>query len=395
VSPTVCPLCHGGRTESVLRLDGTPVYQHVTGATAADARSAPRGDVTLALCLNCGFVFNSAFEPARVRYSPEYENSQDHSEVFTAYLDALTTELTTRHRLAGKTVVEIGCGQGSFLERLTTKAGCVGVGFDPTFDPGRRAGKGSVTFIQATYDPAASQASGHVVFARHVIEHISNPQQFMDDIGLAASPAGEMVWFETPRLEWILERGAFWDIFYEHCSYFAMPVLAALVSRNGWHVTNHRSTFGAQYQWIEASRNGDTSASAVDAAGFVDGLRARMHGFGRAWASWKTAWRRRVEGLADRGTCVVWGAGAKGVAFLNQIDSDGKVVHAVVDVNPRKQGRYVPGTGHAIVAPLRLQEIRARTVLVANSNYLEEIREILRRQRSDAQIVSLDRDEDL
>jgi 2-polyprenyl-3-methyl-5-hydroxy-6-metoxy-1,4-benzoquinol methylase len=371
------------------------VHQHVTGPTAADARSAPRGDVTLALCLNCGFVFNSAFEPARVRYSPGYENSQDHSEVFNAYLDSLTTELMTRHRLAGKTVVEIGCGQGSFLERLTAKAGCAGVGFDPTFDPSRKVGNRSVTFVQATYDPAAPQASGHVVFARHVIEHISNPQQLMDDIRHAASPAGEMVWFETPRLEWILERGAFWDIFYEHCSYFAMPVLAALVSRNGWHVTNHRSTFGAQYQWLEASRNGDTSASAVTADGVVDNLRASLHGFGRAWASWKTDWRHRVEGLAHRGRCVVWGAGAKGVAFLNQIDPDGEVVEAVVDVNPRKQGRYVPGTGHAIIAPQRIHEIRPRAVLVANSNYVNEIREILGRQGSDAQLVSLDGDEDL
>jgi hypothetical protein len=370
------------------------VLQHVTGASAAEARSAPRGDVTLEVCLNCGFVFNSVFEPARARYSPGYENSQDHSDAFNAYLDALTTELTTRHRLGGKRVVEIGSGQGSFLERLTAKAGCVGVGFDPTFDPGRRAIDGSLTFIQAFYDPAAPQASGDVVFARHVIEHISNPQALMDDIGLAAAPAGAMVWFETPRLEWILERRAFWDIFYEHCSYFTMPVLASLVRRNGWRVTNHRSTFGAQYQWIEASRNGDPSASPGDAAAFVDDLRASLHGFGRAWASWKIDWRRRAESLADRGKCVVWGAGAKGVAFLNQIDPDGEVVHAVVDLNPRKQGRYVPGTGHAIIAPQRLQEIRPRTVLVANSNYLEEIREALARQRSDAQAVSLDRDDD-
>ena len=203
-----------------------------------------------------------------------------------------------------------------------------------------------------------------------------------------------MVWLETPRLEWIMERRAFWDIFYEHCSYFSMPVLAALVNRNGWRVTNHRSTFGAQYQWIEGSRNGGPSPSSVDDAGSVDGLRASLQAFGRAWASWKIAWRRRVESLADRGRCVVWGAGAKGVAFLNQIDSSAEVVHAIVDLNPRKQGRYVPGTGHAIVAPQRLQEIGPRTVLVANSNYLAEIREILRRERSDAQIVSLDRDED-
>jgi SAM-dependent methyltransferase len=366
------------------------VHQHVTGATAAEARSAPRGDVTLTLCLICGFVFNSVFDAERARYTRGYENSQDHSDVFNVYLDALATELTSRHRLAGKTVVEIGCGQGSFLERLTAKADCHGVGFDPTFDPGRRAENGRVTFVQATYDPALPQASGHVVLARHVIEHIANPQGLMDDIRHAAAPAGEMVWFETPRLEWILERHAFWDIFYEHCSYFSMPALAALLARNGWRVTNHRSTFGAQYQWIEASLIDGLCQTSPDAGKRTERTRADLHAFGRAWASWKAAWRYRIEDVADSGTCVVWGAGAKGVAFLNQIDPDCETVRAIVDVNPRKQGRYIPGTGHPIVDPLALQIIRPRTILVANSNYVDEVREILRHQETEAEILSLD-----
>ena len=170
-------------------------------------------------------------------------------------------------------------------------------------------------------------------------------------------------------------------------------VLAALVNRNGWRVTNHRSTFGAQYQWIEGSRNGGPSPSSVDDAGSVDGLRASLQAFGRAWASWKIAWRRRVESLADRGRCVVWGAGAKGVAFLNQIDSSAEVVHAIVDLNPRKQGRYVPGTGHAIVAPQRLQEIGPGPSSSQTPTTWQKSADP-RRERSDAQIVSLDRDED-
>jgi SAM-dependent methyltransferase len=336
-------------------------------------------------------VFNRTFDPARVDYSPGYENSQDHSDAFNAYLDALATDLTTRHRLAEKTVVEIGCGRGRFLERLSAKAGCSGVGFDPTFDSSRAAGNGRVTFIQGMYDSAAPEAFGHVVFARHVIEHVSDPQRLMDDIGRAVGSAGEMIWFETPRLEWIVERRAFWDIFYEHCSYFSMPALAALVARNGWRVTNHQSTFGAQYQWIEASTNGGTSPSSADAGESADRTRADLHAFGRAWESWRVVWRRQIEHLADSGTCVVWGAGAKGVAFLNQIDPDARTVRAVVDINPGKQGRYVPGTGHAIVNPQSLQEMRPRTILVTNSNYLDEIREILRRKQTEADIISLDR----
>ena len=81
----------------------------------------------------------------------------------------------------------------------------------------------------------------------------------------------------------------------------------------------------------------------------------------------------------ERGVSLaVWGAGSKGVTFLNLVEG-GADIHTVVDVNERKRGRFVPGTGQAIIAPEELARLDVGTVLVMNPNYREEIQQQLSR----------------
>jgi hypothetical protein len=76
--------------------------------------------------------------------------------------------------------------------------------------------------------------------------------------------------------------------------------------------------------------------------------------------------------LAD-GKCVaIWGAGSKGVTFLNTIKGGTRIRH-VIDINPRKQGMYVAGTGQQILPPERLIESHIDTLLVMNPLYRDEI----------------------
>ncbi|MGH7268246.1 MAG: class I SAM-dependent methyltransferase, partial [Candidatus Rokuibacteriota bacterium] len=86
----------------------------------------------------------------------------------------------------------------------------------------------------------------------------------------------------------------------------------------------------------------------------------------------------------------VWGAGAKGVMFLNLLDLGPDAVPVVVDQNPRKQGGYLPGTGQAIVPPAALRDHGIRTVLVMNPNYRDEVAATLSREALDADLVVLE-----
>ena len=89
-------------------------------------------------------------------------------------------------------------------------------------------------------------------------------------------------------------------------------------------------------------------------------------------------WRRTLQALREHGrTAVVWGAGSKGVTFLNALGT-GDLIRYVVDLNPRKQGRFIAGTGQEIVAPEFLQGRAVDCVILMNPIYEKEVRERLR-----------------
>jgi hypothetical protein len=82
-----------------------------------------------------------------------------------------------------------------------------------------------------------------------------------------------------------------------------------------------------------------------------------------------------------------WGAGAKGVTFCSLADPDCSRLAGVVDVNPAKQGKFLPGTGHPIVPPRAATD--AAAVLVLNPNYVAEVRATLGRLGSAARVIDL------
>ena len=381
VPPKVtCPVCDGGDLVTILSWPAVPV----------DALACPRGDIVLVHCSGCGLVFNAAFDNRLTAYSSGYEPSQAHSPMFARHLDELARNLVSRHALRGRTIVEIGCGEGDFLLRVCRMAASRGIGFDPSYAGDRSRLPSNVTILPELYPPGRAHPPGDLVCARHVIEHMERPGTLLAEMRRAGVDHEDLVVFvETPRLEWILDRSAFWDIFYEHCSYFTEPSLKALFERAGFAVVGAGASFASQYQWMEGRpghRPRPAPGSDVDAR---RELAARLQVFARSCEAHRLEWQQRVDDLSRRGVCVVWGAGAKGVTFLNALTLGRDVVSAVVDVNPRKQGRYIPGMGQLIIAPADLSRYQLSSVLVMNSNYIDEIRAMTRALAPDADVLAL------
>ncbi len=366
----LCPVCDSADAFEFLRRPAVPVHQNLLLETADAARGLARGDLAMYLCPGCGFGFNAAFRPELLDYGRHYDNNQNCSPAFDAYVDGLVREMV-EGGVRGSRVVEVGCGKGAFLKKLAAwpGAGNTGVGFDPAYlGPDEDLG-GRVRFERRFYDADCSSVAADVVVCRHVIEHIARPLELLRAVGaaLAGSP-GARVFFETPCLEWVLRRQVTWDFFYEHCSLFTPSSLAAALTRAGFGDIAVRHVFQGQYLWLEA-RAGGVAAPAGDAREVTALARA----FAREERRRLDGWGRLVRGLAARGPVAVWGAGAKGVTFCNLIDPDCRLLHCVIDVNPAKQGKFVAGTGHRIVGPKRLWREGVTAVLVLNPNYAGEV----------------------
>ena len=108
-------------------------------------------------------------------------------------------------------------------------------------------------FIRDFYGPAYADLQADYVCCRHTLEHIGDVADFMR---LVRQPIGDRadvaVFFELPDTERVLLEAAFWDIYYEHCSYFTPGSLARLFRRTGFEPRRLWKAYDDQYLMIEA-----------------------------------------------------------------------------------------------------------------------------------------------
>ena len=170
-------------------------------------------------------------------------------------------------------------------------------------------------------------------------------------------------------MKWILSNQVLQDFFYEHCSYFTAESLVLALHQAGFGARAVDHVFGSQYLWLEAIPA--TSSGAIRNGEAVVGM--AQH-FARTAQNLTDRLRARVLSRRQSGGVALWGAGAKGVTFANLIDPDGSLIDCLIDVNPRKQGAFVPLSGHPIVEPATAVSRGVRTAIIMNPNYADEIR---------------------
>ncbi|MGI9179352.1 MAG: class I SAM-dependent methyltransferase [Longimicrobiaceae bacterium] len=346
------------------------MHQNLVMRDVEAARNIVRGDLDLVVCAVCGFVSNRAFDLGKLSYGEAYDNTQDHSPAFGEHVEALLHRLLHEKGVQQCRIVEVGCGKGLFLRRLVKEGeGNRGYGFDPSYLGPLRDLDGRLTFEKRYYGEEGTEVPADVVVCRHVIEHVPEPLVLLRSIrrALDSSPHAR-VFFETPCLEWILRNQVIWDFFYEHCSYFTANSLRTAFERSGFRVEEVRHVFGGQYLWLEAAVADEPSEGTRQAGQVLQLARE----FARREEELIASWHERINRAAERGNVALWGAGAKGVTFANLIDPDRQRVVCVVDLNPVKQGRFLPGTGHPIVGYHQLPHYGVDVAVQMNPNYRDE-----------------------
>ncbi|MEE3219649.1 MAG: methyltransferase domain-containing protein [Planctomycetota bacterium] len=381
-----CRVCGSHEIFKLLDRGSVPVNQHRLMASPDGARQMSRGRLHMRVCQSCGFVFNGAFEHDLIYYGREYDNTQAHSESFGAYAEELVDLLVHAKGVQNCRIVEVGCGKGHFLRRLVARHPAnFGDGYDPSYQGKLTAAAGRLNFHKSLFDPRSVDAAPDVVICRHVIEHIEQPLQLLRDVREALGDASSAkVFFETPCIEWILRENVIWDFFYEHCSLFSAESLSTAFRAAGFQVESVDHVFGGPYLWLEATptqpqpHGGTDSGTAALAAEYARGEARRIADL-----------RKRASQVKAEGDIALWGAGAKGVTFAQLIDPDRELISSVVDINPQKQGRFLPGSGHKIIGPERLKDANIKSALVLNPNYRAEIVDLLAEQQCEIDVIDV------
>lgn len=391
-----CPGCGAERVEVFYEARDVPVHACVLLEDREAALDCPRGDLVLGFCHTCGFITNVLFDEREAPQGGPYEDQQSFSPRFRTFQTDLVRRLVEQYGVRGRDVVEIGCGKGDFLIELCSAGDNRGVGIDPLSPPEPPSGAGRrVRFIADHYGPQHAGIPCDVVCCRHTLEHLPHVGEFVRALRRTIGDRRDtLVFFEVPDVQRVLRERAFWDIYYEHCSYFSRGSLARLFSACGFEILEVSTDFEDQYLLLTArpkaavddeveggasssgsgrehtmssgrplSQIEDVADLAEDVARFATDTRTKIE-----------RWRQRLQGARRRGHGVaIWGSGSKCLGFLSALGLGGEI-DWIVDINPRRHGRFLPGLGLPIASPEALREAPPDLILVMNPVYEQEIR---------------------
>ena len=351
-------------TRVLYRQRQLPVLQNRVYSSKKAACNCPKGDIEIAQDSDTGLIFNVAFQPELMVYDTDYNNEQGMSVVFQRHLDEVANRIIAQ---MGKTeLVEVGCGKGGFLE-LLLKRGIDVTGFDSTYDGD------NPRIVKRYFETGIITTPRRGLILRHVLEHIPNPIDFLFRLQQANGGQG-FIYIEVPCFDWIMRRRTWFDIFYEHVNYFRLTDFHRMFGS----VIESGRCFGDQYLYVIADL-ATLREPQLDESDLVDFPTDFLSGLSvdeqNRTKQNKTEQNRTKQNKTEQNVCV-WGGASKGVIFSLLRERIGMPVDMVIDVNPAKQGMYLPGTGIQVQSPAEaLQTLAAGSPLyVMNTNYLEEIK---------------------
>ena len=329
------------------RVEELPIFQNRMYDTAQEARNCPKGVMWLVEDLATGLVHNAAFRPELMVYDKHYQNEQAVSPLFQQHLNVVAEIID--QRMGKERIVEVGCGKGHFLETLLAK-GIDVIGFDPTYE-------GDNPRVKRQYFAPGVIEKANGLILRHVLEHIQNPIGFLEQLKISNGGGGK-VYIEVPCFDWICEHKAWFDIFYEHVNYFRLKDFKRIFGE----VLVSGRLFGGQYLYIVADLT-SLKKPIIDPNDRIN--------FPGDFAE-----NIIEQNRTEQNRTAIWGGASKGVIFALLKARVGQPVSTVIDINPAKQGKFLPGTGLQVKSPEQgLADMQSGSnIYVMNSNYLEEIK---------------------
>lgn len=328
------------------------------GLRSLESSKCDRPSMTLDIrrCDDCGLVFNVEFNYQLVDYkSEEIQEARSFSPKYRKFMDESSSELKELLDLSGKTILEIGCGDGYYLSQFNEKS--VLIGYEPSPERNIAIGRG-INVLGHYFDWTDSlDLKCSLVIMRQVLEHLPDPLSMLKAIKnvLTKSNGDAYVYIEVPNSNKTLESLRFADFYYEHCLYFTTGSLVNLLQHSGFSVVSCREVFDGEVLAITAKCN----KAEITQEKFEEAISNSLANIKRF----------REAGLRVAG----WGSAGNGPSFLNLCKLDTELVQYVIDSDTRKQGKTIGGTNHLVVPPETLNEKPSEVIIIFSQFHKADI----------------------
>jgi len=317
----------------------------------------------------------------------DYLYFSSYSTTMLASAAALAQRLVTEYALdSDDLVVEVASNDG-YLLKAYIEHGVPVLGVEPAGNIAAEAERAGVpTVVEYFGEALATQlvtqgGRASVLHANNVLAHVPDINNFVAGIATLLKEDGVAV-IESPWLVDMVRSCEFDTIYHEHVFYHSLTALRSLFARHGLDVIDveHLDIHGGSLRLTLARDGRPASSMVAQVQAIEDEVGVSADAYYTDFADRVEAMRQRVlellRSFRDEHLRIAgYGAAAKGTVLLNHFGIDASLVEFVVDRNPHKQGRRMPGVGIPIVPPEALLEQRPDIVVLLAWNFEREILE--------------------
>lgn len=340
------------------------------------------------VCTDCWLVQTEDYAQAEELFAPDYAYFSSFSSTWLQHAKQYVDDMVARFNLSKNSyVVEIAANDGYLLQfAQVLDIPCLGI--EPTSSTAAAARAKGIPIVEDFFgvrlaeELIAQGKQADLTAANNVLAHVPDINDFVSGFTLLLKPQG-VATFEFPHLLKLVEENQFDTIYHEHFSYLSLTAVKHIFAANGLKVfdVEEHTTHGGSLRVF--AQRADTGQHLISAK--VDELLQREAQTGMKTAAYYTGFQAKTNRVKDdflgflleakrQGkTVAAYGAAAKGNTLINYAGIRPDLISFVVDRNPAKQGKYMPGSRIPIVEENQLHTSKPDYVVILPWNLKTEV----------------------
>ncbi len=340
------------------------------------------------VCDGCWLVQTEDFADAHQLFDAEYAYFSGFSSSWLAHCDRYVADMVERFGLNTESLaIEVAANDGYLLQYVQNRnIPCLGI--EPTASTAAAARAKGIEIVEEFFGIKLAQSlvtqgkQADLTAANNVLAHVPDINDFVAGFAVLLKPQG-VATFEFPHLLRLIQENQFDTIYHEHFSYLSLTAVNHIFAANGLTIfdVEEHSTHGGSLR-VFAQRK-DTGKHQVSSN--VEILLATEQQGGMLTTEYYTGFQAKTNKVKDdflgflleaksKGKTVAgYGAAAKGNTLMNYAGVRGDLMSFVVDRNPAKQGKFMPGSRIPIVDESYLKQLQPDYVVILPWNLRTEV----------------------
>ena len=344
------------------------------------------------VCKSCWLVQTEDFTNREEFFSSDYAYFSSFSTTWLAHAKDYVEKMVNRFNLTETSfVLEVASNDGYLLQYVKERSiPCMGV--EPTKSTAEAATSKGIPTRQDFFGVKLAESlvsenkKADLTAANNVLAHVPDINDFITGFSILLKDTGVST-FEFPHLLQLVNQTQFDTIYHEHYSYLSLIAVQKIFLANGLEVfdVEEISTHGgslrvyAQKKGIGQQKLSDRvtalmekeKKAGVDTLSFYEGFQSKINTVKNQMLEFL------IKASSEKKIVVGYGAAAKGNTFLNYAGIRSDLISFVVDKNPHKQNKFLPGSRIPIYDEQKIKTIKPKYVVIFPWNLKSEVSEQL------------------